>query len=332
MNISVIIPVYNAELFLRKAVESALQFKEVKEVLLIEDGSPDNALKVCKELLAEDKRIKLFQHPNNENRGAAASRNLGLKYASEDYIAFLDADDYYLPNRFEKDKQVFENYPDADGAYNAIGVHFYSDNAKKSFGKTFILKEGKEFLTTLKKVVEPQDLFRILVNPDGQNVGYFSLDGLTFRKSALNKIKDGWFKNDLRLHQDTEFLIRLSFYTKLYCGNIHEATAMRGVHSENRIIDNENDKYKKIENRFKMYVPLYQWANKEELDEEILIFFKSKVVHTDVYKQAGAKMLFVYLKHILTTKGFLTKEEFKKTRTDMKQILRNKFFSNKTIK
>src|SRR5690554_3354498 len=115
MNISVIIPVYNAELFLRKAVESALQFKEVKEVLLIEDGSPDNALSICKELTIEDNRVKLLQHPNNENRGAGASRNLGLKNASQDYIAFLDADDFFLPNRFEKDKEIFSRYEDADG-------------------------------------------------------------------------------------------------------------------------------------------------------------------------------------------------------------------------
>lgn len=66
MKISVIIPVYNAEKYIEKAVESALQFDEVFEVLLIEDQSPDNALAVCKRLADQYERIKLFQHPDKK--------------------------------------------------------------------------------------------------------------------------------------------------------------------------------------------------------------------------------------------------------------------------
>ena len=55
MNISIILPVYNAACFLEKAVDSALQFPEVKEVLLIEDCSPDNSLEICKKLVAKAK-------------------------------------------------------------------------------------------------------------------------------------------------------------------------------------------------------------------------------------------------------------------------------------
>ena len=109
MNISIIIPVYNAERFLEKAVDSALQFSEVKEILLVEDGSPDQSLEVCKKLLIKDKRIKLLQHPDQGNHGAGASRNLGLEKATGDFIAFLDADDYYLINRFDAEKEIFNN-------------------------------------------------------------------------------------------------------------------------------------------------------------------------------------------------------------------------------
>src|SRR5687767_10956534 len=107
MKISVIIPVYNAEKYVTQAVESALQFEEVYEVILIEDKSPDNALEVCRQLAEKNDRVKLFQHPDKGNHGAGPTRNLGLENATGDFIAFLDADDYYLPNRFDAEKELF---------------------------------------------------------------------------------------------------------------------------------------------------------------------------------------------------------------------------------
>src|SRR5690606_16621737 len=95
VNISVIIHVYNAEKYLEKAVKSALKFDVVTEVILVEDRSPDNAYQICKDLASSNDRVKLYTHPNNENRGAGASRNLGLEKAIGNYIAFLDADDFY---------------------------------------------------------------------------------------------------------------------------------------------------------------------------------------------------------------------------------------------
>ena len=131
--ISVIIPVYNAESYLRKAVQSAVNLVEVGEIILIEDQSPDNALALAKKLEQEFEKVKLFQHPDKKNHGAGASRNLGIQKASCEYIAFLDADDYYLPNRFVKDKLVFETHDNCDGVYSAVGTHFYSQESKKEF-------------------------------------------------------------------------------------------------------------------------------------------------------------------------------------------------------
>jgi len=103
--VSVVIPAYNAEKLIIKAVESALQFKEVDEVLLVEDGSSDNTLDICKQLGNEYHKVKVYHHLNGINKGAGASRNLGIKKAANDYIAFLDADDYFLPNRFDAEKK-----------------------------------------------------------------------------------------------------------------------------------------------------------------------------------------------------------------------------------
>lgn len=77
MKISVIIPVYNAEKYVRRAVESALQQEKCGEVILVEDRSPDNALEVCKKLESEYKNLILYQHEGNANKGPGPSRNLG---------------------------------------------------------------------------------------------------------------------------------------------------------------------------------------------------------------------------------------------------------------
>ncbi|MGZ5196876.1 MAG: glycosyltransferase family 2 protein, partial [Kaistella sp.] len=79
MKISVIIPVYNAAAFLRKAVESALKHTEVEEVVLIEDASPDHSLEICKELVSENKKVKLFQNKNIEGVVGA----IGTEFLSE---------------------------------------------------------------------------------------------------------------------------------------------------------------------------------------------------------------------------------------------------------
>ncbi|MEF9478784.1 glycosyltransferase [Chryseobacterium sp. 1B4] len=79
MKISVIIPVCNAEVLITNAVESALQFGEVYEVILIEDGSYDQSLNVCKELEQKYERVKLLQHSDQQNHGASASEIWELK-------------------------------------------------------------------------------------------------------------------------------------------------------------------------------------------------------------------------------------------------------------
>ncbi len=122
--VSVIIPVYNAEPFLEKAVKSALEQLQTGEIILVEDAPPDNCYTICQRLESEHHKVKLYTHPNRANRGAGASRNLGIQMASCPYIAFLDADDYYLPIRFLKTEEVFSINPKIDGVYEACGFEF----------------------------------------------------------------------------------------------------------------------------------------------------------------------------------------------------------------
>lgn len=90
--ISVIVPVYKAEKYIRRCVDSILaQTFTDFELLLVDDGSPDNSGAICDEYAAKDSRIKVF---HKENGGVSSARNLGLDNASGEWITFVDADDW----------------------------------------------------------------------------------------------------------------------------------------------------------------------------------------------------------------------------------------------
>lgn len=264
MNISVVIPVYNAERFLEKAVQSALQFPEVKEVLLIEDQSPDKSLEICRNLVEKDARVKLFQHPDKGNHGASATRNMGLEKASQDFIAFLDADDYYLPNRFDSEKMIFADEK-IEGVFNAIGTDFLSEKGRKEFQEKF----KNNGLTTVKKHAEGRDVFYGLLGLDKSFGTFFHLNGLTLRTKSVRKIGLK-FKEDLRIHQDQDFITKLAYHCNLKSGNITEAVGMRGVHDDNRITKIKLYSQKYNQRQALLWNSIFEWTKGKEIKKEYL--------------------------------------------------------------
>lgn len=224
MMISVVIPVYKAEAFLQTAVESALDQPETGEVLLIEDNSPDGSLTLCRRLAESHDKVRLLRHPNGENRGAGASRNLGIREAQYDYIAFLDADDFYLTGRFVYPRQLFHSHPDIDGVYEAVGVHFENDAAMNRW-----FSSGGKEMTTFTDKVAPEHLFDALVNG---GKGHIHLDGLLVHKRVFTRC--GYFPENLRLHQDTAMIIQLAEAGSLIPGRLDVPVAKRRVHDDNR--------------------------------------------------------------------------------------------------
>ncbi len=93
--ISVIIPVYGVEKYLRRAVDSVLkQTYRNLEIILVDDGSPDGCPAICDEYASKEARVRVV---HKENGGLSDARNAGLDIAGGDYIAFLDSDDYFAP-------------------------------------------------------------------------------------------------------------------------------------------------------------------------------------------------------------------------------------------
>jgi glycosyltransferase involved in cell wall biosynthesis len=231
IGISVIIPVFNAEKWVAEGVSSVANQKHVSEVVLVEDGSRDKSLMACEHLAESNPNVRLLRHLNGENRGAGASRNLGVYNAKSDLIAFLDADDVCLPDRFDLPAEMLAENRGIDGVYEAIGTMYEDEDAKR---KWEALDWGD--LTTVRKVLHPGELFYYLVM---WKAGHFSLDGLVIRKELFYKV--GGFNEALRLHQDSDFSIKAAAVGNLAPGRLDEPVALRRVHSDNRFVKKRED-------------------------------------------------------------------------------------------
>ena len=97
--VSVIIPVYNVEKYLPKCLDSVInQTYKNLEIILVDDGSPDNSGKICDEYAEKDSRIKVI---HKENGGVSSARNVGIKQAKGQYLLFVDSDDYIKDGYFD---------------------------------------------------------------------------------------------------------------------------------------------------------------------------------------------------------------------------------------
>ena len=107
--ISVVIPVYNEEEYIRRSIESINS--DLVEIVIVNDGSTDNTLEVCREYEAKYDNIKVF---TQENQGQNAARYRAIKEASGEYIMFLDSDDSYNPNTVSRVIETIEKYNHPD--------------------------------------------------------------------------------------------------------------------------------------------------------------------------------------------------------------------------
>ena len=108
IKISIIVPVYRAEKYLNRCVDSILsQTYTALEVILVDDGSPDQSGAMCDGYAKKDSRVKVI---HQKNRGVAAARNRGLDMAAGDYITFVDSDDYIDPDMYLSMIRIIREY------------------------------------------------------------------------------------------------------------------------------------------------------------------------------------------------------------------------------
>ncbi|CEF51219.1 glycosyltransferase family A protein [Lactococcus petauri] len=145
--ISVIVPVYNAEQYLAECLDSILgQTYQNLEVILINDGSTDNSLKIIEKYAENDVRIKAF---SIENSGPAKCRNFGLEHFSGDYLMFIDSDDYIC-------KDLIENLFSYVKTDSEIAMcKFSKDVHKVGAGDKSLITQTEMFVDSVKQMYSP---------------------------------------------------------------------------------------------------------------------------------------------------------------------------------
>jgi glycosyltransferase involved in cell wall biosynthesis len=159
--VTCIVIFWNAERFLAEAIESVrAQTYDAWELVLVDDGSDDGSTAIARRYAASDPgRIRYCEHPGHENRGMSAARNLGIREARGTYVAFLDADDVWLPEKLAAQVAVLEAHPEAAMVYGRTLIwHGWTgrpEDAARDF--TYDLGVPPETL------VEPPALFFVLL-------------------------------------------------------------------------------------------------------------------------------------------------------------------------
>lgn len=127
--VSIVIPTYNHEQYLARAIKSVLkQTHKNAEIIICDDGSSDNT----KEVIKKFKHHKKIRYYYQSNQGLASTRNLGIKKAKGEFIAFLDSDDYWLPKKIEKQLKIFTKNKQIGLVYC---FHYWVSEAGKITGK-----------------------------------------------------------------------------------------------------------------------------------------------------------------------------------------------------
>lgn len=198
MIFSVIVPIYNVEKYLRECIDSVLsQNFEDYEIILVNDGSPDNCGKICDEYGDKYSHIKVI---HKENGGLSDARNFGMKAASGDYLIFLDSDDFWegtnvLSDLFEIIKR--DHNPDVIlHGYTRVGVAI-----KEEHLSDLIIKENNNFIND----------FEYLVS---KGIYYNSIWTKVLKRKLL--LENNLFFEKGLLHEDIPYCFDLVFYINSY--------------------------------------------------------------------------------------------------------------------
>lgn len=184
--ISVIIPAYNGELFIERCLESVFwQSYSNIEVIVINDGSTDNTETILNKYA---ERIRYVYH---SNRGPSAARNQGLKLAEGEFVAFLDADDYWHPEFLQRCLDFLERYPEADAV--STGQRIIDWRGKIIINPPCI-KNSKEQCQA--QIIS--DFFAFWGHQNHLRTGTCLL-----RRQFVERA--GYFREDLRLAEDLEY-------------------------------------------------------------------------------------------------------------------------------
>ncbi|KKU90602.1 MAG: Glycosyl transferase family 2 [Microgenomates group bacterium GW2011_GWA1_48_10] len=236
--VSVIVPAYNAEKFIGEAIQSALaQTYKNLEVIVGDDGSTDRTAEIVKALTRKDARVR---YACQKNQGQSAARNLAIREAKGRYIAFLDADDLFLPEKLDAQVGFLEAHPDCGVSYSKI-YHFFDDRKNELYYFVVDHPSGNLFGELLRKN---------FINPLA----------VLLRKELLDRY--GAFEPSFRRVDEQYLWLKLSHNNVRFC-YLDKPFGLYRIHRKS--LSNEAAYFKETEERFLALLgKVRSWMTAEE--------------------------------------------------------------------
>ena len=206
--VSIIIPAYNSEKYIAKTIQSVImQTEEDWELIAVDDGSTDGTPEILRRYAKEDCRIKVYIQPNSGMPSCA--RNTGLRYATGDYIAFLDSDDLYHPERISRAMEVFSKHPEVDISFcmvKSFNVCPEEENDLYVIGGESFLAVAQDYMTFVgDNTFISNGKIYICLSIDNCGV---CTTGITFRRELLDS-ENIWFPENRKIGEDLDLWFRL---------------------------------------------------------------------------------------------------------------------------
>ncbi|PIG94116.1 glycosyltransferase [Gloeocapsopsis sp. IPPAS B-1203] len=214
--VSAIVIFLNAEKFIQEAIESVFaQTYDHWELLLVDDGSTDSSTATAQHYATRHPKVRYLEHDNHQNRGMSATRNLGIRNARGKYIAFLDADDVWLPHKLERQVAILDSQPEAAMVYGSTQYWYSWTEKPEDIQRDFVPDLG----------VQPDTLFKpptllTACYPLGKASAPCPSD-LLLRREVVERI--GGFEEDFRgmyqMYEDQAFLTKVYLKETVFVAN-----------------------------------------------------------------------------------------------------------------
>lgn len=241
--VSVVIPTYRAEKYIATTLQSVLhQTYKNFEIIVVDDGSPDRSLEICRSFT--DDRIKII---SQKNRGLAGARNTGIRNAQGEYVALLDADDLWLPQKLEKHVAHLESNPD-------IGVSFSPSAFIDETGKPL----GFYQITKIKDITPLDLLCRTPIGNGSAPVFRREVfEEIKFQDNLYGAVEDFYFDDHFRESEDVECWLRIAIQTNWKFEGIPEALTLYRVNSTglSANLNKKLESWKKLIEKVRSYAP-----------------------------------------------------------------------------
>lgn len=207
VSVSIIVPVYNTKKYLEKCITSIINqtFKSI-EIILVNDGSTDDSLSLCRKLEKSDRRIRVF---SQKNSGPSCARNFGLQRANGDYILFIDSDDYIESNMVEEMYNIMIR-----GQYDMVMCNYdiidgdKVRSKKTKFNGEYLIKDKNVFLEQLYTTD-----FDIIPSPCNKLYKKDIINSNNiFFDERLSRAEDFWFNFEYLKNVKNVYVINKEFY------------------------------------------------------------------------------------------------------------------------